>query len=58
VEVVFRQGDRTESASICLERKIGHQVDQWEFTPLILNAGTEMDAEFHGLLSCPFSSSN
>ena len=48
VEVVLCQGDSAEFASsICLERKIGHQVDQREFIPLILNAGAEMDAEFH-----------
>jgi hypothetical protein len=56
--VVLCQGDRAEPAGICLEREIGHQVDQWEFIPLILNAGAEMDAEFHDLPSYPFPSSN
>jgi hypothetical protein len=48
VKVVLCQGDRAEfAASIRLERKIGHQVDQRKFIPLVLNAGAEMDAEFH-----------
>jgi hypothetical protein len=55
VEVVLCQGDRAEfAASIRLERKIGHQVDQREFIPLILNAGAEMDAEFHDRPLRPF----
>jgi hypothetical protein len=54
VEVVLCQRNRAESASIRPERKIGHQVDQWEFIPLILNAGAEMDAEFHDRPSCTF----
>jgi hypothetical protein len=52
---VLCQGYRAEfAASICLERKVSHQVDKREFIPLVLNAGAEMDAEFHDRPLRPF----
>ena len=58
VEVVLRQGDRAESADICLERQVGQAIDERKFVSFVLDTGAEVHAEFHVSASRPFFMSN